>query len=135
VAGQLKHWANLRHGDSFKLASLGFPKMDFCMTSPPYMPRDHKWNPLRPGDPARAGYVAYLQGIRRIFTAVARIMKRGSSIVVQADNLRGRVFTPLVRDLGTAIGEVLRADAEIVIAWDGGPKDVRHTHCLVFRAV
>ena len=134
VAGQLKHWANLRHGDSNKLVSLGFPKMDFCMTSPPYMARDHKWNPLRPGDPARAGYVAYLQGIRRIFTAVARIMKRGSSIVVQADNLRGRVFTPLVRDLGTAIGEVLRADAEIVVAWDGGPKDVRHTHCLVFRA-
>jgi hypothetical protein len=89
---------------------------------------------LRPGDPARVGYVAYLHGIRRIFAAVARIMKRGSSIVVQADNLRGRVFTPLVRDLGTAIGGVLRADAEIVIAWDGGPKDVRHTHCLVFRA-
>ena len=123
VAGQLQHWANLRQGDSSRLAALGFPKMDFCMTSPPYMPRHHKWNPLSEGDPARAGYKAYLDGMRRIFIEVARIMKRGSRVVVQADNLPGRVFTPLVRDLGTAIGEVLRADAEIVVAWDGGPKD------------
>ena len=64
-----------------------------------------------------------------------RLMKRGSRVVVQADNLPGRVFTPLVRDFGTAIGEVLRADAEIVVAFDGGPKDFLHTHCLVFRVV
>ena len=53
-------------------------------------------------------------GIRHIFAELARIMKRGSNIVVQADNLPGRTFTPLVRDLGTAIGEVFRAEAEIV---------------------
>jgi hypothetical protein len=72
--------------------------------------------------------------IRRIFTEVARIMKRGSNIVVQADNLPGRTFTPLVRDFGTVISEVFRAEAEIVVAWDGGRKDYRHTHCLVFKA-
>jgi DNA modification methylase len=134
VAGQLDNWTNLRHGDSSKLASLGFPKMDFCMTSPPYMPRRHKLNPLCEGDPARTGYAAYLADIQRIFAEVARIMKRGSKIVVQADNLPGRPFTPLVRDFGTVISEVFRAEAEIVVAWQGGPKDFLHTHCLVFRA-
>ena len=103
------------------------------MTSPPYMPRHHKLNPLC-GNPTRAGYTAYLAGIRRIFTELAHIMKRGSNIVVQADDLPGRTFTPLVRDFGTVISEVFRAEAEIVVAWQGGPKDFRHTHCLVFRA-
>lgn len=32
----------------------------------------------------------------------------------------GRTFKPLVRDLGTTIGEVLRLEAEIVAAWEGG---------------
>ena len=109
--------------------------MDFCMTSPPYMPRHHKWNPLCEGDPAHMPATPRIcAGIGRIFVEVARIMKRGSSVVVQADNLPGRTFTPLVRDLSLAIGEVLRLETEIVVAWQGGPENFRHTHCLVFKA-
>ena len=77
---------------------------------------------------------ADLDGMRRVFRQLARIMKRNGRIVVQADNLPGRSYTPLVRDLSTAICEVFRIEAEIVVAWDGGRKDYRHTHCLVFRA-
>ena len=61
-------------------------------------------------------------------------MKRAGRIVVQADNLPGRSYTPLVRDLSTTISGVLRLEAEIVVAWDGGKKDYRHTYCLVFWA-
>jgi tRNA G10 N-methylase Trm11 len=135
VAGQLEHWRNLRLGDSSKLASHAFQKMDFAMTSPPYMPRHHKWNPLCGGDPAHAGYEAYLQGIERIFRQLARLMKHGGIVVVHADNLPGRTYTPLVRDLSLAIGKVLRLEAEIVVAWKGGPKSAPLTHCLVFKAV
>jgi hypothetical protein len=135
VAGQLKHWRNLLHGDSRKLASFGLPKIDFSMTSPPYMPRNHRWNPLCAGNPVGAGYDSYLEDIQHIFRQVARIMKRGSIVVVQADNLPGRSFTPLVRDVSLAIGEVFRPKAEIVVAWEGGPRSMRHTHCLVFKAV
>ena len=134
VAGQLQHWANLKYGDSAKLASYGLPKMDFSMTSPPFMPRHHRWNPLCAGHPARAGYDRYLNGMRHIYRQLARIMKRNGKVVVQADNLPGRTYTPLVRDLSTTISEVLRLEAEVVVAWDGGKKDYRHTHCLVFRA-
>jgi DNA modification methylase len=134
VASQLTHWSNLVHGDSRRLASYGFPKMDFAMTSPPYMPRHHRWNPLCEGNPARAGYEAYIKEMRGVFRQLARVMKRGSFIVVQADNMRERSFTPLVRDLSLAIAETFRPENEIVVAWEGGPRDFRHTHCLVFKA-
>jgi hypothetical protein len=134
VAGQLVHWSNLVNGDAGDAASYAFPRMDFAMTSPPYMARDHKWNPLREGNPAHRGYAAYLGDIERIFREVARIMKRGSRVVVHADNLMGRTYTPLVRDLSLAIGRVLRLEMETVVAWEGAPSGNRHTHCLVFRA-
>jgi hypothetical protein len=134
VAGQLKHWANLKYGDSAKLPSYGFPRMDFSMSSPPFMPRHHRWNPLVAGNPAASGYDRYLDGMQHIYRQLARIMKRNGRVVVQADNLPGRTYTPLVRDLSTTISAVLRLEAEVVVAWDGGKKDYRHTHCLVFRA-
>jgi hypothetical protein len=134
VAGQLKHWANLKYGDSAKLPSYGFPKMDFSMTSPPFMPRHHRWNPLVAGNPVASGYDRYLDGVQHIYRQLARIMKRSGRVVVQVDNLPGRTFTPLVRDLSTVISAELRLEAEVVVAWDGGRKDYRHTHCLVFKA-
>ena len=133
VAGQLEHWRNLLQGDSSKLSSYRFPKMDFSMTSPPFMQRHHKWNPLCGGNAAYAGYEAYLRGIQDIYRQLARLMKRGAIVVVHADNLPGRSYTPLVRDLSLAIGEVLRLETEIVVAWEGGPRSARHTHCLVFK--
>lgn len=134
VAGQLRHWPNLVHGDSGGLSSLGFPRIDFAITSPPFMPRHHKWNPLCAGNPAEAGYSSYLDKMQRIFRQLAGLMQRNGRVVVQADNLPGRIYTPLVRDLSTAISAVLRLEAEVIVAWEGGRKDYRHTHCLVFRA-
>ena len=104
------------------------------MTSPPFMPRHHRWNPLCAGNRADAGYDRYLGCMGHIYRQLARLMKRNSRIVVQADNLPGRTFTPLVRDLSTTIGEVLRLEAEIVVAWEGSRADHWHTLCLVFKA-
>jgi hypothetical protein len=133
VAGQLKHWSNLVHGDSGELSSYGFAKMDFAMTSPPFMPRHHTWNPLFRGNPAHAGYERYLERMEHIFGQLGLIMKRNGVVVVQADNMHGPIYTPLVRDLSTAISRVLRLEGETIVAWKGGRKDYRHTHCLVFK--
>lgn len=135
VAGQLNHWSNLKRGDSQEIASLGFPKMDLAMTSPPFMPRNHRWNPLCAGNPAHAGYDTYLAMMQKVFRQLALIMKRNGHVVVHVDNLPGRTYTPLVRDMGAAIDGILRLQTEMVIAWEGGPKNYRHTHCLVFKAV
>jgi hypothetical protein len=69
-----------------------------------------------------------------IFRQLTRVMKRKSRLVVQVDNIPGRTFTPLVRDLGAVIAASFRPEAEIVVVWDGEPTEYRYTHCLVFRA-
>ena len=137
AAGQLEHWQNIRHGDAADAASYGFPKMDFCITSPPYMPCDTKWNPLYRGDPKYAGYDLYLERLGFIFEQIATLMKRGALVVVQADNVLGKRYTPLVRDFSAKISKHLRPEAEIIVRWSGempAPhKDYTHTHCLVFK--
>ncbi len=133
AAGQLDHWQNVTHGDAADIATLGVPKMDFCITSPPYMPCHHKWNPLFGGDPKQAGYDAYLKRLGFIFKQVAGVMKRQALVVVQADNLQGRRYTPLVRDFSNAISTALRPEAEIIVRWTNGQPDYPHTHCLVFK--
>ena len=136
AAGQLTHWNNIMHGDSGKASSYNhFPKMDFCITSPPYMPRNHKWNPLYNGDPKYAGYDAYLKRMGVVFKHVKHIMKRNAPVIVQADNLEGRQFTPLVRDLSNVIGKHLRPEGEIIVRWKNSRPDYPYTHALIFKNI
>lgn len=133
VAGQLAHWGHLIHGDGARMGTYGLPKMDLCVTSPPFMGRGHRWNPLYAGDPAHAGYDAYLRRLGLIFGRIAAVMKSGAHVVLQVDNVPGRPFTPLVRDVGRAAEKCLRPAGETVVLWEGGRPDYTHTHCLVFK--
>jgi hypothetical protein len=135
VAGQIENWSHLIHGDSAKMLSYGFPTMDFAMTSPPYMPNHHKWNPLYAGDPRHAGYDVYLRRMTHIFRQLSKLVKRNGLVLVQADNLPGRPWTPLVRDLGNAVSKALRPEGETIVAWPNRHGSERHTHCLIFRNV
>lgn len=134
TAGQLEKWMQVVHGDSAKLGRYGLPKMDFCFTSPPYMAKNHKWNPLHFGDPKHAGYATYLKQMQRIFAAVATQMKPGAWVVVQADNIQeGKTFTPLIRDLSMAISKSLTPAGEITVAYQGTKPKTQHTTCLLFK--
>lgn len=133
VAGQMDNWMNLICADSARAATLGLPRMDFSLTAPPFMAITHKWNPLYGGDPAKDGYDSYLKRMRHIYKQVNKIMKRKARIVVQVDNIPGRRFTPLIRDLSNALSKELALENEITVAWRGGRDDYRHTTCLVFR--
>lgn len=133
VAGQLENWMHLVHGDSAKSANYGFPKMDFCFTSPPYMQVNHQWNPLYAGDPKHAGYEKYLKRMGIIFAAVAKVMKKNAYVVIQVDNLPGKIYTPLVRDLSLVVSKHLRLDGEITVAWKNPQKAYLHSQCLVFK--
>ncbi|HBH26824.1 MAG TPA: DNA methylase [Rhodospirillaceae bacterium] len=126
--------AHLVHGDSANVRTFGFPAMDFCLTSPPYMPQHHAWNPLRNGDPAHAGYDAYLRGMQQIFRAVRAVMRPGATVVVQADNLVGEgALSTLVWDLGLALSDVMALEGEIVVTWSDDGAAEPFTQCLVFR--
>jgi len=132
-AGQLKHWQNIRHGDSVEISEFDFPQMDFCITSPPWMPMQDDWNPLYGGDPQHNGYLAYLTRMDEIFVAVRSVMKDGACVVVHVsdiDNENG--FTPLVADIKAAISRSFRFTEDVMIEWD---QQGQSTHCLVFKAV
>lgn len=135
VAGQLNHWTNMVCGDAGAVEKFGLPKMDFCMASPPFMRITDKWNPLYAGNPKQAGYDRYLKRMGVIYARLANVMKRGAVVVVHADNLAGKTYTPLVRDLSLVIGKSMRLEAETIVTWTGRavPDDYHHTHCLVFR--
>lgn len=133
TAGQLKHWQNLIRGDSARVARFNLPKMDFCISSPPFMQRDDKWNPLYGGDPAKAGYDRYIKRMVQIYGRLMPVMKRHALVVVHLDNLPGRVFTPLVWDLGHALSAVMKPAGEVVVRWENPRPDYSHTHCLLFR--
>lgn len=134
AAGQLEHWNHVRHGDAGDIAALGFPEMDFCVTSPPFMPRDEDWNPLYGGDPEFAGYERYLERMGVIFAQVAAIMKKDALVIVHVDDLEGDTFTPLVKDMKAAVSKSLAFEAEITVRWGKGAKpDYPQTQCLVFK--
>jgi tRNA G10 N-methylase Trm11 len=132
----LRDPATLRHGDARRLAELGLPPIDFSMTSPPYMSRfDHPEDPLTAyAEPSR-GYATYLAEVREVYRQIGALMADGAAAVVEVANLKApEGVTTLAWDLGAAIGEVLRFEGEVVVAWEptyGYGYD--HSYCLLFR--
>ena len=138
VAGQSEYWMNLASIDAYDIAQAGFPKMDACLTSPPFMAKTHKWNPLYSGDPKFAGYDSYLKRMAEIFIQIAKYMKRGAPIIVHVDNIEGRIFTPLVRDMGIVLTQSFTQVGEVIIIWDTTKQDhpvmnEAVSHLLIFK--
>lgn len=138
VAGQLENWTHLVNDDAANLSKYDFPKMDLIVTSPPYMLRDHTWNPLFGGDPKQAGYDKYLKRMGVIFKRVAPIMKKNTPLIIQVDNVtRGKIFTPLVRDIAHAINKNFMQTGETCVQWEeikGEAKPIdAHTQFLIFK--
>lgn len=129
TAGQLENWMGLRLGDSAAMKRMVLPKMDFCMTSPPFMPLTDRYNPLTGGNPVHAGYDRYLKRMALIFSHVTQVAKRGAKLVVHVDNIQGRRFTPLVRDIGVAVAQSWLQIDDVVVQ---GKNSAVYTHCLVF---
>ena len=96
---------------------------------------NHKWNPLFSGDKTKDGYDVYLKRMQQIYKQVGKIMKRNAHIIVQVDDIPGRTFTPLVRDINNALSKVMKLENQITVAWQGGRDDYRHTQCLIFRNI
>jgi hypothetical protein len=114
------------------------PKIDFSMTSPPYMMKEHAENPLtaytQPGT-----YHRYLDEMQAVFTQLKPMLKRNAYVVVEVSNLRGNGVTTLAWDVGRALSRVLRFEGEVVIGWRGEDEGegtyghgYDHSYCLVF---
>ena len=134
VRERIKRKDNLFHGDSGNIQSFNLPEMDFCVTSPPYMPQWHKWNPLYDGNPEYDGYNIYLNRMQKIYSQICNFMKHDTYLVVQADNLANKQFSPLVWDLGKALSETMRLEGEIIVNFsENVENNSQFTQCLVFK--
>lgn len=134
TAGQLEHWNNLKHGDSAALKKFDFPKMDFCLTSPPYMHKPLKYNPLFGGDPSKAGYEKYLKRMRQIFAGLKPVMKKNAYIAVHVDNLEhAKGSTPLIFDFAKEISKTFTLENQTSITWTNAKTDYPLTQVLMFK--
>jgi len=134
IAGQLENWTHLVCDDAANLQKYNFPKMDLILTSPPYMPRHHKWNPLYGGDPKHAGYDKYLRRLKFIFSKLPAIMKKSTPLIVQVDNIKSkRGFTPLIHDIAHVLQRDFIQTDETIVRWNNAPKDYPFTTLLAFR--
>jgi hypothetical protein len=134
VRERLADPAAIMHGDALRLASYNLPLIDFCMTSPPYMNRGDREDPLRAYTAAGAGYDAYLAGLRDIFAQAGALLRPGARAVIEVANLKrdGRVTT-LAWDLARVVADVLVFEGEVVVGWDHYGYGYDHSYCLVFR--
>lgn len=134
VAGQLQHWTHLIHDDAANLEKYNLLKMDLVFTSPPYMPRHHRYNPLFDGNPKHAGYDKYLKRMGFIFGKVGTVMKKNAPLIIQVDNLQhGKIFTPLIRDIANTIDKHFIQTGETIVQWENPKPDYPHTQFLVFK--
>ena len=137
IKKRLKLPGRIINGDSTKLDSINLPKMDFLLTSPPYMRYFDKENPLS-NYTKKGNYKNYLTGIGKIFSKIKKVMKRNSFIVVEASNTFGKsqLMTPLAWDLGKEISKYFFLEREIVYCHkekDSSSNGKNHSYCLIFR--
>ena len=132
-AAQIKNWNNIFNIDAFDIDTLSLPKMDLCVTSPPFMALNHQWNPLFGGDKAFNGYDKYLERLDQIFSKLPTLMKKSAPIIVHADNIREKIFTPLVRDFSLILSEYFKPAGEVVILWENALENYPFSQCLVFK--
>jgi DNA modification methylase len=130
----LRQPEHLIYGDSLKIEKYGFPRIDFCLTSPPYTAREHKPNPLTAYRTKGKGYTRYLRDIGTIYAKIARLMKPGGHVVVEVSNIKTKQVTTLAWDIERAIARSLVFEGETIVGWKGGyGNGYDHSYCLVFR--
>src|SRR5260370_29015938 len=75
----LRHPETLLHGDARRLATYPLPRIDFTLTSPPYMNRDDQQDPLTAYQEAGRGYDAYLTHIQEIYLHILLLLPSTTS--------------------------------------------------------
>ncbi len=134
VAGQLENWMHHINDDAARMDKYNLPKMDLILTSPPFMHRNDRYNPLHGGDPKYAGYDKYLKRMAFIFKKCIPLMKKATPLILQLDNLNhGKVFTPLITDISKALEKNFIQTDQVTVLWRNPKPDYPHTQYLIFK--
>jgi len=128
VRGRVDRPGRLVHGSALELPGAlvdGLedpPAFDCCLTSPPYMVRGMRRNPLANyADDTTVTYDAYLDAVTGAFEALEALMAPDGHVLVDVANLKygGRV-TRLAFDLADRLAPVYPFEGEVVIGWETG---------------
>ena len=126
--------------NSLKMDKIDMPKIDFLLTSPPYMQKtNHPEYPFAGYQVTGQNYEDYLNDIANIFKQAANKMVSNAYIVIEISNLIiDNEFTPLAWDVARSINHVLPLKHEIIIKWlsDTSPAcgfGFDHSYALIFR--
>ena len=133
---RLSHPDSILHGDALKIAELSLPRLDFVMTSPPYMNEfDHPQNPLTGYTSLDGDYVRYLRELKSVFAALAPLLKPGGHAVVNVADIRsGERITHLASDLKRELAGVMNLVEEVRVRGSGPPTlRSRQTTAWCFR--
>ena len=132
---QLRHPERLIDGDVRQIARLPLPLFHFSLSSPPYMGKSDKENPLTDYSTTGQGYGQYLRDLAAVYEQVGHKMLDGGHIVIEVCNLRlYDGLTTLAWDIAREVSKVLSFQGEVVVAWEGGYGfGYDHSYCLVFR--
>ena len=134
IRSRLSNSESIIHGDSRLLQNIALPKIDFSITSPPYMTKEnHPENPLTGYKTIGKGYKAYLRDIRNIYKQLRACMKPTGKVILEVSNIKTeKQVTTLAWDIGHEISQVLRFDGEVIVCWDKYGFGYDHSYCLVF---
>jgi len=116
---------------------LGPPRVDLCLTSPPYMTaNNHPENPLEAYETATGHYPTYLTELEDVFRQVSELLRPGGHAVINvANTVEAGVMTPLAWDLARVVSRHLRLLQECYICWDRQPPGISGDYCLVFQRI
>jgi DNA modification methylase len=136
VQSILKYPHRALHGDSTKLAHLEIPDVDFSVTSPPYMGKNHVENPFTAYSTIGKGYREYLQTMQLIYKQLNDKLKPSATAIIEVSNLKHEdgSITTLAWDIAAEVSKVLRFRGEVIVTWEetyGFGYD--HSYCLVFE--
>ncbi len=144
VKDHLVNKANMYNINSKNIDKLNLPMMDFAFSSPTYMNKFEKKNPLT-GFTENVTYQDYLDFIQVIYSKLKLIMRKDSYIIIEVSNLKNNdILTTLAWDIGKKIAKILSFQGEIIINWET-PREKKpngsygygfdHSYCLVFRKI
>lgn len=137
----LKNKENIIHGDALKLNKYKFPKMDFSITSPPYMNKDDVEFALT-SYTTKGTYIDYLKGLKEIYIYLKLILKPNAYNIIEVANLKRNGITTLAWDIAREISKVFQFSGEVIICWEkeesSGEEGTYgygydHSYCLIFR--
>ena len=136
ISKHIREPSKIVHGNALKIAQYKFPKMDFCLTSPPYMRSFDRENPFS-NYSKKGSYAQYLRDISAIYRQIKKLMKKDATIIVEIANTFGKGYpmTPLAWDVGKELSKIFFFEREIIHCTSDreASSGANHSYLLVFR--